>query len=146
MNALIDDIDLTTTITCPVSDFLGMAGAAHKQEPWEPKREAGIGGGHGKQATKNSAIPPLCATAVREFNRLYPTLNISTFVHKTGVKYMDVKVGTKGDCTNFGLLGRCSETCPYRHRVVTVPDNRAWAIKAALEEGLAKLAAAPKLA
>ncbi len=33
VNALIDDIDLTTTITCPVSDFLGMAGAAHKREP-----------------------------------------------------------------------------------------------------------------
>ena len=86
----------------------------------------------------------MCATAVCEFNRLYPTLDISTFVRKTGVKYMDVKVGTKGDCTNFGLLGRCSETCPYRHRVVTVPDNRARAIKAALEEDLAKLAAAPK--
>ncbi len=86
----------------------------------------------------------MCATAVCKFNRLYPTLDISTFVCKTGVKYMDVKVGTKGDCTNFGLLGRCLETCPYCHRVVTVPDNRTRAIKAALKEGLAKLAAAPK--
>jgi hypothetical protein len=39
------------------------------------------------------------------------------------------------------LLGRCSETCRYRHRVVTVPDDRAHKIKAALEKGMAKLAA-----
>jgi hypothetical protein len=38
------------------------------------------------------------------------------------------------------LLGRCSETCRYRHKVVTVPDDRAQTIKAALEKGMAKLA------
>ena len=146
VSALIDDIDLSTTITCPVSDFLGTPGAAPKREARDPKREAGVGGGHGKQATKNSSIPPLCATVVREYNRLYPTLDISTFVRKAGIRYMDVKVGTKGDCTNFGLLGRCSETCTYRHRVITVPDDRARTIKTALEDGLAKLAAAPKSA
>jgi hypothetical protein len=87
VNALIDDIGLSTTITCPVSDFLGTSGAAPKREPRDPKREAGVRGGHGKQATKNSSIPPLCATVVREFNRLHPTLDISTFVRKTGIKY-----------------------------------------------------------
>jgi hypothetical protein len=33
------------------------------------------------------------------------------------------------------------ETCRYRHKVVTVPDDHAQAIKAALEKGMAKLAA-----
>jgi hypothetical protein len=50
-------------------------------------------------------------------------------------------VGSQSNCTNFGMLGRCSETCRYRHKVVTVPDDRALTIKATLEKGMAKLAA-----
>jgi hypothetical protein len=68
-------------------------------------------------------------------------LDISSFVRKTGIPYSDVKVGGQGDCSSFALLGRCTETCRYRHKVVTVPDDRAQKIKAALEKGMAKLAA-----
>jgi hypothetical protein len=93
------------------------------------------------QATKNSLILAICAATVQKFNRLHPTMDISLFTQKLGIQYSDVKVGSQGDCTNFGLLGRCSETCRYRHKVVRVPDDRARTIKAALKKGMAKLAA-----
>lgn len=139
---LVADINISGTITCPVAQFLGPAPGAHKREAREAPRDKPPGpAGHGKQATKNSAIPALCAMVVQKFNRLHPTLDISSFVRRAGLRYADVKVGGAGDCTSFGLLGRCTETCRYRHRVITVPDERANAIKAALERGMAKLAA-----
>jgi hypothetical protein len=138
---LVADINISVTITCPVSEFLGTPATAQKREAREAPRDKPPGGGHGKQATKNSSIPTICAATVQKFNRLHPTLDISLFVRKTGLQYSDVKVGGQGDCTSFALLGRCTETCRYRHKVVTVPDDRAQTIKAALEKGMAKLAA-----
>ena len=49
-------------------------------------------------------------------------------------------IGHKGDCTNFALLGRCSESCPYKHVARPVADERARAVKEALELGLRKMA------
>ena len=114
------------------------------QDAWqfltrEAPRNKPPGGGHGKQATKKLSIPSICAATVQKFNRLHPTLNISSFVCKVGLQYSDVKVGSADDCTSFGLLGRCTETCRYRHRVVRVPDEHAQMIKTALERSMTKL-------
>ena len=68
-------------------------------------------------------------------------MDISSFVQKTGLIYSDVKVGGQGDFTSFALLGRCNEICRYRHKAVTVPDDRPQAVKLALEKGMVKLAA-----
>jgi hypothetical protein len=138
---LIADINISMTITCPVTDFLGTAVAAPKREAREAPCNKPAGSGHGMQATKKSSIPAICAATVQKFNRLHPTMDISSFVRKSGIRYSDVKVGSQGDCINFGLLGRCSETCRYRHKIVTVPDDHARTIKAELEKGMAKLSA-----
>ncbi len=73
-------------------------------------------------------------------------MDIVEFSKKTDIKYHHFMVGAKGkrECTNFGLLGRCLETCPYKHVTSTIPDDRqSWAIKEALEQDLAKLAGKP---
>jgi hypothetical protein len=68
-------------------------------------------------------------------------MNIMTFAQKSGVKYQDLAVGAKGDCTNFILLGRCPDkNCTFRHSVITVPDARQKEVKAGLDRGLAALA------
>ena len=139
---LVADINISPTMTCPVNAFLGTPTTTPSaQKPRDAPRDKPTRGDHGKQATKNSSIPTICAATVQKFNRLHPTLDITSLVRKTGFPYSDFKVGGQGDCSSFALLGRCSETCRYRHRVVTVPDDRAHKIKAALEKGMAKLAA-----
>ncbi len=67
-------------------------------------------------------------------------MNIVDFPMKTDIKYHHSMVGKKGECTNFGLLGRCVETCPYNHVTSTIPDGRQRSIKEAGGQGLAKLA------
>ncbi len=53
--------------------------------------------------------------------------------------YSQFQIGNKGDCTNFALLGRCSESCPYKHIAHLVTDEKAQSVKEALELGLKKM-------
>ncbi len=48
--------------------------------------------------------------------------------------------GSKGNCTNFALLGRCLESCPYRHVARPLSDEKARLVKEALELELRKMA------
>ena len=141
VHELVADVNITATITCPVAQFLGPPAGAQKREPRENPRERPAGQVPTKQPTRNSAIPAICASVVQKFNRLHPSLDIASFVRKAGLRYSDVRMGGIGDCTSFSLLGRCSESCKFKHRVISIPDERANVIRAALEKGLAKLAA-----
>ncbi len=140
VRALVEEVNITTTLTCPVNEFLGPEPLVSGPRQRERRKGRG-GGGLGRQPTKNTAIPPICALSVKELNRLYPLWNIMTFAQKSGVKYQDLAVGAKGDCTNFILLGRCHDkNCTYKHSVITVPDARQKEVKAGLDKGLAALA------
>jgi hypothetical protein len=123
VRALVDKVNITTNLTCPVAEFLGPEPSA--LEPWQQeKRKARGGGGYGRQPTKNAAIPPICAPSLKELNWLYSLMNIMTFAQKSRVKYQNLAVGEKGDCTNFGLLGRCpDENCTFKHAVCTVSES-----------------------
>jgi hypothetical protein len=140
VSVLVDKVSITTTLTCPVAEFLGPEPSALGPRQQEKCKVRG-GGGHGRQPTKNAAIPPICALSVKELNQLYPLMNIMTFVWKSGVKYQNLAVGEKGNCTNFGLLGRSpNENCTFKHTVCTVPESRQKVVKAGLDQGLAALA------
>jgi hypothetical protein len=139
--ALEDDVHISTTLTCPVTEFLGTAATPFLKSDRQDPRAAGRHTvTHGTQPTKNPSIPPICAPAVKELNRLYPSLDISQFSRKSGVAYLRFVIGHKGDCTNFALLGRCSEACPYRHIARPVAYAKAKSVKEALELGLKAMA------
>ena len=57
-------------------------------------------------------------------NRLHLAMGIVTFCKRGKVKYANVSIGGRGDCVNFGLLGRCLEDCTFWHVAITVPDDR----------------------
>jgi hypothetical protein len=68
-------------------------------------------------------------------------MDISSFVRMSGVTSLQFLIGTKGNSTNFALLGRCSELCLYKHIARPVVDVQARAVKKALELGLKRMAA-----
>ena len=123
MQALEDDVHINTTLTCLVTEFLGTTTPSLKSDQRDPGTTTRTGAGYGKQVTKNPAIPSICAPVVRELNNLYPLLDISQFLRRSGVPYSRFVIGSKGDCTNFALLGRCSETCQYKHVARSLPDE-----------------------
>ena len=135
VEALMDDVHINTTLTCPVAEFLGSSMPAIKPDKQDPDGTGKPAGGHRWQPTRNPAIPPICAAAVREVNRLYPTMSVSDFSQKGGVKYSLLQAGFKGNCTNFALLGRCLESCPYKHIARPMPDKKARIVNEAFKLG-----------
>jgi len=140
VEALVDDVHIKTTLTCPVTKFLGMPTQSLKSDRRDPGGTGKAAVSGAKQPTKNPSIPPICAPAVRELNNLYPSLDISQFLRRSGVPYLRFVIGSKGDCTNFALLGRCSESCPYKHVPRPLADEKARSVKEVLELGLRRMA------
>jgi hypothetical protein len=140
--SLVDNVDIQMTLTCPVSDFLGLGKSPTTST--KAKKTEGTRGNHGRQPTKNPSIPLTCQPCVKELKRLYPTMGIVSFCKKGKVKYANLAIGGKGDCVNYGLLGECTEECSYRHVVITVPEERQHVVKKTMTKGLANLAAAGK--
>ena len=87
VDALVDDVHINTTLTCPVAEFLGTATPSLRLDKRDPNATGRPAGGFGKQPTKNPSIPPSCAQVVRELNSLYPSMDIIQFACRSGVKY-----------------------------------------------------------
>ena len=132
---LADDCCIDVAMTCPVAAFLGA-------DPSKPKAKA-AGDARpakgGRQPTFNPSIPPGCKKAVDAFNALYPTMPLSVMIKKGNISLRDVTVGGKGDCSSFGLLGRCVATCQYNHVACTVPADRQATISAAITKATATI-------
>jgi hypothetical protein len=133
---LVDDCTIDMMLTCPEAKFLG--GAAPARAPMslgsDPARA---------KPTINRAIPAGCKQAVNAFNTAHPTMLLADLIKKGGIQYSSIRVGGRGDCTSFGLLGRCAG-CPYRHvacnpspeRQITI-SNVLKAAVTALKKGVA---------
>ncbi len=63
VRALVEEVNITTTLTCPVKEFLEPEPPVSGPRQRE-RREGRGGGGLGCQPTKNTAIPPICALSV----------------------------------------------------------------------------------
>ncbi len=75
---------------------------------------------------------------VNAFNALYPTMSFFTLIKWGGLKFSGLQVRGKGDCSSFGLLGRCPG-CTYNHMACTVSTDRQAAINEALKLVMATL-------
>jgi hypothetical protein len=118
-------------MTCPVAAFLGAELSKPKAKAAGDARPA-----KGRQPTINLSIPPGCKKAVDAFNALYPTMPLSSMIKKGNITLREVTVGGKGDCSSFGLLGRCVATFPYNHVVCTLPVDRQATISAAITKAM----------
>jgi hypothetical protein len=88
----------------------------------------------------NRAIPPLCQKAVASFVKLYPTLSVMDMVKKGGIKFEEVQIGNKGDCSNFNLLGKCRDpNCTYKHKPAKVGEERQVTVAKKIDQAMAKM-------
>ena len=135
---LVDDCVIHKMMTCPESAFLGKdTDAPPAAKASRSAKTATATTGAGKPSV-NTAIPPLCKTAVAKFTKQYPDMGIMALVKKGGIRLSDVQVGGKGECINFGLLGKCPG-CRYNHVVCKVADARQVAIAKNMEKAMAAM-------
>jgi hypothetical protein len=104
VDTLVDDVHINMTLTCPVAEFLGAATPSLKHDIRDPSATRRPTGGFGKQPIKNPSIPPSCAQVVKELNIFYLSMDISTFLCRSGMAYLRFQIGKKGNCTSFALL------------------------------------------
>ncbi len=133
-----DDCAIQLMLTCPVAAFLGAdadapvgrgAGPAQVRMPTV-----------GSKPSANAAIPPLCKKAVANFVELFPTLSVMDMVKQGGIKFGAVQIGGKGDCSNFNLLGKCTDPkCTYAHRPEKVGEERQVAVAKSVDQVVAKM-------
>ncbi len=120
-----DDCAIDMMLTCPEAKFLGGTAPAKAPMP------SGLAPARTKP-TINTAIPAGCKRAVDAFNAAHPTMSLADLIKKGGILYSSIRVGGKGDCTSFGLLGRCAG-CSYRHVVCNPAPERQVMISDALK-------------
>jgi hypothetical protein len=128
------DQQISRSLTCPFDDFFN-----------ENKKAPGGGGGVRKQkekegepqATTNPTIPPLCVSAVNKLKKEHPGWTIPKFAAECGIATHQFVVGAKGGCTNYQLLGTCTnKKCAYKHIACTVTDVKQKEVSAKIFEGL----------
>jgi hypothetical protein len=131
---LIDDCCIDMTLTCPVTAFLGT-------DPTGKPKSTPPGNAKASRAkpSLNAAIPPGCKKAVDAFNASYPTMSLTDLLKQGGILFSALKVGGKGDCTSFGLLGRCSAGCSYNHVVCSPSPERQATISEAIRAATATI-------
>jgi hypothetical protein len=128
---LVDDSIIDMMLTCPEAKFLrGMA-------PAKAPMPSGSAPAWAKP-TINTAILAGCKQAVDAFNAAHPTMSLADLIKKGGILYSSIRVGGKGDCTSFGLLGHCAG-CSYRHVVCNPAPERQVTISNALKAAVTAL-------
>jgi hypothetical protein len=82
-------------------------------------------------------MPKSC---VANFVKLYPTLSVMDMVKKGGIKFGEVQIGGKGDCSTFNLLGKCLDpNCTYNHKPAKVGEERQVAVAKKTDQAMAKM-------
>ncbi len=82
-------------------------------------------------------MPKSC---VANFVKLYPTLSVMDMVKKGGIKFGEVQIGNKGDCSNFNLLGKYRDpNCTYKHKPAKVGEERQVAVAKKIDQAMAKM-------
>jgi hypothetical protein len=128
-------------MTCLVASFMGTDSRVAASQAAGTARVRTVTGG--TKPTTNPEIPPLCRTAVADFVKLHPTLSVMDMVRKEGIKFGEVQIGGKGDCSNFNLLGKCRDpTCTYNHKPAKVGEERQMAVAKKILQVMVKLKAA----
>ena len=127
-------------LTCPFDNFFN-----------ENKKTPGKGGGEPgqlrnsregdptklPQPTKNPTIPPLCVAAVNKLKSVHPGWTITKFAAECGITTHQFVVGDKGGCTNYQLLGICTnKRCIYKHVPCTPTDTKQKEVAGRRLEGL----------
>jgi hypothetical protein len=135
---LVDDCAIQQMLTCPVAAFMEADSNAIAGRAADPARACTPAGG--SKPSIHPAIPPLCQKAVAKFTKLYPTLSVMDMVKRGGIRFGAIQIGNKWDCSNFNLLGKCTDPrCTYTHKPARVEEEQQVAVAKIIDQAMTKM-------
>jgi hypothetical protein len=67
----------------------------------------------------------------------FPKATAEALMSHSSLRYEDIRVGNKGACLNFNLLGICNDpNCSFRHTQAKPTDDRIKAVRNKLEPAI----------
>jgi hypothetical protein len=86
---------------------------------------------------RNSEVPDDISVLTDPLMAKFPKATAESLMSHANLRYEDIRVGNKGACLNFNLLGICSDpNCSYRHTKAKPTDERIKAVKGKLEPAI----------
>ena len=86
---------------------------------------------------KNNAVPDDISMLTDPLMAKFPKATAEALMSHANLKYDDIRVGNKGACLNFNLLGICNDpNCSYRHTQAKPTDERIKVVHGKLEPAI----------
>jgi hypothetical protein len=86
---------------------------------------------------RNKEVPDDISLLTTPLMDKFPTATTEALMSHGNLKYEDIRVGNKGACLNYNLLGICKDpNCTYRHTLARPTDDRIKAVRGKLEPAI----------
>jgi hypothetical protein len=92
---------------------------------------------------KNSSVSDDISVITGPLMSQFPNATADALMAHTDLRYDDIRVGNKGACLNYNLLGMCADrNCTYRHTKAKPTDERTRSVADKLKPAIAAFIAA----
>jgi hypothetical protein len=86
---------------------------------------------------RNPEVPDDISVLTDPLMAKFPKATAEALMSHANLKYEDIRVGNKGACLNFNLLGICKDpNCSYRHTKANPTDERIKVVREKLEPAI----------
>jgi hypothetical protein len=86
---------------------------------------------------KNEDVPDDISLLTTPLMKQFPKATAEALMSHGNLRYEDIRVGNKGACLNYNILGICNDpSCSYRHTKAKPTDDRIKAVKTKLEPAI----------
>ena len=83
---------------------------------------------------RNPEVPDDISTLTDPLMVKFPKVTAEALMSHSNLMYEDIRVGNKGGCLNFNLLGICNDpNCSYRHTKANPTEERIKVVQNKLE-------------
>jgi hypothetical protein len=92
---------------------------------------------------KNSTISDDISVITQPLMTKFPNSTADAIMAHSDLRYDDIRIGNKGACLNYNLLGQCpDQSCTYRHSRAQPSEERAKLVAEKLKPAIANFMAA----
>jgi hypothetical protein len=96
--------------------------------------------GRWQQTVNKHCNPPTMPKGSGKIHQTVPHPISHGYGQKGGIKFGEVQIEGRGNCSNFNLLGKCPDpNCTYNHKPAKVGEERQVAVAKKIDQAMATM-------